>query len=108
MAKILKYSFCAYYCVTGVSNGAVGDEFIEQAKCIMSRDIFNLKNWENNVQSQNLSKSSGVIKLLEILWYCGWDMLKCNLTSDKLNKNLNFTKTLILSSMQKYFDPTGL
>lgn len=47
--KKLQYSFDVDNCVKSVSNTVEEDEFVEQAKCIMSRGEFDLRNWEINV-----------------------------------------------------------
>lgn len=48
MAEDLKYSFYVDGCAAGVSNVTENEEFIEQVKTIMSRDSFNIRNWERN------------------------------------------------------------
>ncbi|GFY09791.1 uncharacterized protein TNCV_3697531 [Trichonephila clavipes] len=66
-------------CVTGVNSIAQQEEFVSRSKEILSRGCFNLRNWESNVESKHISKSTGTTKLLGIIWDLDKDTLKCKI-----------------------------
>ncbi|GFS52776.1 uncharacterized protein TNIN_420021 [Trichonephila inaurata madagascariensis] len=73
----LKFSFYIDNCVTGVNDIAQQEKFVLRSKEILSRGCFNLRNWESNVESKHISKSTGTTKLLGIIWDLDKDTLKC-------------------------------
>ncbi|GFX11702.1 integrase catalytic domain-containing protein [Trichonephila clavipes] len=104
----LKLSFYVDNCVTGVNDIAQQEEFILRSKEILSRGCFNLRNWESNVESKHISKSTGTTKLLGIIWDLDKDTLKCKIDFKSLSGETKITQRLILATVQKIFDPIGM
>ncbi|GFW13399.1 integrase catalytic domain-containing protein [Trichonephila clavipes] len=104
----LKLSFYVDNCFTGGNAIAQQEEFILRSKEILSRGCFNLRNWESNVESKHISKSTGTMKLLGIIWDLGKDTLKCKIDFESLSGETKITKRLILATVQKFFDPIGM
>ncbi|GFV28561.1 integrase catalytic domain-containing protein [Trichonephila clavipes] len=104
----LKLSFDVDNCVTGVNSIAQQQEFILRSKEILSRGCFNLRNWESNVESKHISKSTDTTKLLGIIWDLDKDTLKCKIDFESLSDETKITKRLILATIQKFFDPIGM
>ncbi|GFU88636.1 integrase catalytic domain-containing protein [Trichonephila clavipes] len=102
----LKLSFYVDNCVTG--SIAQQEEFVLRSKEILSRGCFNLRNWESNVESKHISKSTGTTKLLGIIWDFDKDTLKCKRDFESLSGETKITKRLILATVQKIFDPIGM
>ncbi|GFV21013.1 integrase catalytic domain-containing protein [Trichonephila clavipes] len=98
---------CIYY----ASFGKLADEieiFIEKTKLIMSEGCFNLRIFESNVASKSVDKHSGETFILGIIWDLDNDVLKCCTNFDSLTCEVKITKRLVLSTMQKVFDPIGM
>ncbi|GFU36883.1 integrase catalytic domain-containing protein [Trichonephila clavipes] len=105
VAQKLKSSFYVDNCVTGVFSADEIDIFIEKTKLIMSEGCFNLRIFESNVASKSVDKHSGEIFILGIIWDLDNDVLKCCTNFDSLTCEVKITKQLVLSTVQKVFDP---
>ncbi|GFW22788.1 integrase catalytic domain-containing protein [Trichonephila clavipes] len=104
----LKLSFYVDNCVIGVNDIAQQEEFILRSKEILSRGCFNLRNWESNVESKQISKSTGKTKLLGIIWDLDKGILKCKIDFESLSGETKITKRLILATVQIFFYPIGM
>ncbi|GFW42303.1 DUF1758 domain-containing protein [Trichonephila clavipes] len=93
------------------SFGKLADEieiFIEKSKLIMSEGCFNLRIFESNVASKSVDKHSGETFILGIIWDLDNDVLKCCTNFDSLTCEVKIMKRLVLSTVQKVFDPIGM
>ncbi|GFY16142.1 integrase catalytic domain-containing protein [Trichonephila clavipes] len=108
VAQKLKSSFYADNCVTGVFSVDQIDIFIEKTKLIMSGGCFNLRIFESKVASKSVDKHSGETFILCITWDLDNDGLKCCTNFDSLTCEVKITKPLVLSTVQKVFDPIGM
>ncbi|GFW61955.1 uncharacterized protein TNCV_4669801 [Trichonephila clavipes] len=73
----------------------------------MSEGCFNLRISESNVASKSVDKHSGETFILGIIWDLG-NVLKCCTNFDSLTCEVKITKRLVLSTVQKVFDPIGM
>ncbi|GFU55540.1 integrase catalytic domain-containing protein [Trichonephila clavipes] len=108
VAQKLKSSFYVDNCVTGVFSADEIEIFIEKTKLIMSEGCFNLRIFESNVASKSVDKHSGETFILGIIWDLDSDVLKCCTNFDSLTCEVKITKRLVLSTVQKVFDPIGM
>ncbi|GFT60820.1 integrase catalytic domain-containing protein [Trichonephila clavipes] len=108
VALKLKSSFYVDNCVTGVFSADEIEIFIEKTKLIMSEGCFNLRIFESNVASKSVDKHSGETFILGIIWDLDNDVLKCCTNFDSLTCEVKITKRLVLSMVQKVFDPIGM
>ncbi|GFT06649.1 integrase catalytic domain-containing protein [Trichonephila clavipes] len=108
VALKLKSSFYVDNCVTGVFSADEIEIFIEKTKLIMSEGCFNLRIFESNVASKSVDKHSGETFILGIIWDLDNDFLKCCTNFDSLTCEVKITKRLVLSTVQKVFDPIGM
>ncbi|GFX36242.1 uncharacterized protein TNCV_2065801 [Trichonephila clavipes] len=108
VALKLKSSFYGNNCVTGVFSADEIEIFIEKTKLIMSEGCFNLRIFESNVASKSVDKHSGETFILGIIWDLDNDVLKCCTNFDSLTCEGKITKRLVLSTVQKVFDPIGM
>ncbi|GFV97737.1 DUF5641 domain-containing protein [Trichonephila clavipes] len=108
VALKLKSSFYVDNCVTGVFSADEIEIFIEKTKLIMSEGCFNLRIFESNVASKSVDKHSGETFILGIIWDLDSDVLKCCTNFDSLTCEVKITKRLVLSTVQKVFDPIGM
>ncbi|GFX62692.1 integrase catalytic domain-containing protein [Trichonephila clavipes] len=108
VAQKLKSSFYVDNCVTGVFSANEIEIFIEKTKLIMSEGCFNLRIFESNVASKSVDKHSGETFILGIIWDLDNDVLKCCTNFDSLTCEVKITKRLVLSTVQKDFDPIGM
>ncbi|GFT30114.1 integrase catalytic domain-containing protein [Trichonephila clavipes] len=108
VAQKLKSSFYVDNCVTGVFSADEIEIFIEKTKLIMSERCFNLRIFESNVASKSVDKHSGETFILGIIWDLDNDVLKCCTNFDSLMCEAKITKRLVLSTVQKVFDPIGM
>ncbi|GFT10459.1 DUF5641 domain-containing protein [Nephila pilipes] len=92
----------------GVCNVAVADNFVEKAQLIMSKGCFNLRGWESNVGCKHTSRNSGDTSVLGIIWNLDEDTLKCKIDFEILSCGTKINKRLILSTVQKLYDPIGV
>ncbi|GFS55678.1 integrase catalytic domain-containing protein [Trichonephila clavipes] len=76
--------------------------------CIMNKEFFNLRGFESNVDCKNVDKHSGDTSILGIIWNLDIDILKCYADLEPFTCEVRITKRLILSVVQKIFDPIGL
>ncbi|GFX47655.1 integrase catalytic domain-containing protein [Trichonephila clavipes] len=74
----------------------------------MSEGCFNLRIFESNVASKSVDKHSGETFILGIIWDLDNDVLKCCTNFDSLTCEVKITKRLVLSTVQKVFDPIGM
>ncbi|GFW74107.1 uncharacterized protein TNCV_4176531 [Trichonephila clavipes] len=74
----------------------------------MSEGCFNLRIFESNVASKSVDKHSGETFILGIIWDLDNDVLKCCKNFDSLTCEVKITKRLVLSTVQKVFDPIGM
>ncbi|GFV62828.1 integrase catalytic domain-containing protein [Trichonephila clavipes] len=108
VAQKLKSSFYVDNCVTGVFSADEIEIFIEKTKLIMSEGCFNLRIFESNVASKSVDKYSSETFILGIIWDLNNDVLKCCTNFDSLTCEVKITKRLVLSTVQKVFDPIGM
>ncbi|GFX02263.1 integrase catalytic domain-containing protein [Trichonephila clavipes] len=108
VALKLKSSFYVDNCVTGVFSADEIEIFIEKTKLIMSEGCFNLCIFGSNVASKSVDKHSGETFILGIIWDLDNDVLKCCTNFDSLTCEVKITKRLVLSTVQKVFDPIGM
>ncbi|GFW85121.1 integrase catalytic domain-containing protein [Trichonephila clavipes] len=108
VAKKLKSSFYVDNCVTGVFSDDEIEILIEKTKLIKSEGCFNLRIFESNVASKSVDKHSGETFILGIIWDLDNDVLKCCTNFDSLTCEVKITKRLVLSTVQKVFDPIGM
>ncbi|GFX61392.1 integrase catalytic domain-containing protein [Trichonephila clavipes] len=108
VAQKLKSSFYVDNCVTGVFSAEEIEIFIEKTKLIMSEGCFNLRIFESNVASKSVDKHSDETFILGIIWDLDNDVLKCCTSFDSLTCEVKTTKRLVLSTVQKVFDPIGM
>ncbi|GFU30829.1 integrase catalytic domain-containing protein [Trichonephila clavipes] len=108
VAQKLKSSFYVDNCVTGVFSADEIEIFIEKTKLIMSERCFNLRIFESNVASKSVDKHSGETFILGIIWDLDNDVLKFCTNFDSLTCEVKITKRLVLSTVQKVFDPIGM
>ncbi|GFY61133.1 uncharacterized protein TNIN_483531 [Trichonephila inaurata madagascariensis] len=73
----------------------------------MTEGCFNLRIFESNVASKNVDKHSGETIILGILWDLD-SVLKCCTNFESLTSEAKITKRLVLSTVQKVFDPIGM
>ncbi|GFU59455.1 DUF1758 domain-containing protein [Trichonephila clavipes] len=62
----------------------------------------------SNVASKSVDKHSGETFILGIIWDLDNDVLKCCTNFDSLTCEVKITKRLVLSTVQKVFDPIGM
>ncbi|GFU08886.1 DUF1758 domain-containing protein [Trichonephila clavipes] len=108
VAQKLKSSFYVDNCVTGVFSADETDIFIDKTKLIMSEGCFNLRIFGSNVASKSVDKHSGETFILGIIWDLDNDVLKCCTNFDSLTCEVKITKRLVLSTVQKVFEPIGM
>ncbi|GFW15007.1 DUF1758 domain-containing protein [Trichonephila clavipes] len=108
VAQKLKSSFYVDNCVTGVFSADEIEIFIEKTKLFMSEGCFNLRIFESNVASKSVDKRSGETFIFGIIWDLDNDVLKCCTNFDSLTCEVKITKRLVLSTVQKVFDPIGM
>ncbi|GFY16299.1 integrase_H2C2 domain-containing protein [Trichonephila clavipes] len=106
VAQKLKSSFYVDNCVTGVFSADEIEIFIEKTKLIMSEGCFNLRIFKSNMASKSVDKHSGETFILGIIW--DNDVLKCCTSFDSVTCEVKITKRLVLSTVQKVFDPIGM
>ncbi|GFY09490.1 integrase_H2C2 domain-containing protein [Trichonephila clavipes] len=106
----MKRSFYVDNLVCGVYNTSELEHFIGQAKCIMNKGFYNLRCFESNVDCKNVDKHSGDTSVLGIIWNLDNDVPKRCADLEPLTCEVRITiyKRLILSVVQKIFDPIGL
>ncbi|GFV95790.1 uncharacterized protein TNCV_1728401 [Trichonephila clavipes] len=104
----LRHSFYVDNYLTSVNNVIEEKNFIETAQKVMSRACFNLRGWESNFPCEYMCKSSGVTRVLGMLWDLDNDYLMCSINLKTLTCETRVTKRLILSLVQQMFDPIGM
>ncbi|GBO04727.1 hypothetical protein AVEN_179307-1 [Araneus ventricosus] len=108
MVAKLKGSFYVDNCLTGVNDPCDQASFIERTQALMSRGDFNLRGLVSNVACEFISKHSGDASVLGLLWNLDGDKLRCNIHLEVLSCENVISKRLILSLVQKIFDPIGI
>ncbi|GBN50274.1 hypothetical protein AVEN_255564-1 [Araneus ventricosus] len=101
----LKGSFYVDNCLTGVNDPCDLASFIERTQTLMSMGGFNLRGWVSNVACEFISKQSGNASVLGLLWNLDADKLRCSIDFEVLSCETVISKRLILSLVQKIFDP---
>ncbi|GFY78675.1 uncharacterized protein TNIN_162381 [Trichonephila inaurata madagascariensis] len=101
----LRPSFYVDNCLISVNNVIEEKHFIETAQKVMSRTCFNLRGWESNFPCEYMCKSSGVTRVLGMLWELDNDSLMCSINFKTLTCETRVIKRLILSLVQQMFDP---
>ncbi|UYV75673.1 hypothetical protein LAZ67_13000972 [Cordylochernes scorpioides] len=103
-AKILAQSFYMDNCITSLETKQEVQEFQKAAIEIMDRAKMDLREWEYSLE-ENPEKGT-CTKILGVVWNKMEDSLKCELP-DNLSLQPNLTKRLVLSMVQRIFDPLG-
>ncbi|UYV79914.1 hypothetical protein LAZ67_18001034 [Cordylochernes scorpioides] len=103
-AKILAQSFYMDNCITSLETKQEVQEFQKAAIEIMDRAKMDLREWENSL-GENPEKGT-CTKILGVVWNKMEDSLKCKLP-DNLSLQPILTKRLVLSMVQRIFDPLG-
>ncbi|GFT26505.1 uncharacterized protein TNCV_3603551 [Trichonephila clavipes] len=101
----LRPSFYVDNCLISVNNVIEGKHFIETVQKMMSRACFNLRGWESNFPCEYMRKSSGVTRVLGMLWNLDNDSLMCSINIKTLTCETRVSKRLILSLVQQMLDP---
>lgn len=81
------------------------DDVISKVTQILSRDCFNFRGSESNVECKNVSKSTETFNILWLLLNLVKDKIKCNIICDYLKADEKLTRRCILSAIQKIFYP---
>ncbi|GFV68731.1 uncharacterized protein TNCV_1902471 [Trichonephila clavipes] len=102
IAQEMKQSFYVDTLVCGVYNTSELEHFIEQAKCIMNKGIFNLRGFESNVDCKNVDKHSGDTSVLGIIWNLDNDVLKCCADLEPLTCEVRVTKINFISCAKDF------
>ncbi|GFY28277.1 39S ribosomal protein L49, mitochondrial [Trichonephila clavipes] len=108
VAQKLKSSFYVDNCVTGVFSANEIVNLVFSINISMSERCFNLRIFGSNVASKSVDKHSGETFILGIIWDLDNDVLKCCTNFDSLTCEVKITKRLVLSTVQKVFDPIGM
>ncbi|UYV62047.1 hypothetical protein LAZ67_1007617 [Cordylochernes scorpioides] len=103
-AKILAQSFYMDNCITSLETKQEVQEFQKAAIEIMDRAKMDLREWEYSLE-ENPEKGT-CTKILGVVWNKMEDSLKCELP-DNLSIQPKLTKRLVLSMVQRIFDPLG-
>ncbi|UYV70099.1 hypothetical protein LAZ67_7001786, partial [Cordylochernes scorpioides] len=103
-AKILAQSFYMDNCITSLETKQEVHEFQKAAIEIMDRAKMDLREWEYSLE-ENPEKGT-CTKILGVVWNKMEDSLKCELP-DNLSLQPKLTKRLVLSMVQRIFDPLG-
>ncbi|UYV79073.1 hypothetical protein LAZ67_17001003, partial [Cordylochernes scorpioides] len=103
-AKILAQSFFMDNCITSLETKQEVQEFQKAAIEIMDRAKMDLREWEYSLE-ENPEKGT-CTKILGVVWNKMEDSLKCELP-DNLSLQPKLTKRLVLSMVQRIFDPLG-
>ncbi|UYV71355.1 hypothetical protein LAZ67_8002739 [Cordylochernes scorpioides] len=103
-AKILAQSFYMDNCITSLETKQEVQEFQKAAIEIMDRAKMDLREWEYSLE-ENPGKGT-CTKILGVVWNKMEDSLKCELP-DNLSIQPKLTKRLVLSMVQRIFDPLG-
>ncbi|UYV85011.1 hypothetical protein LAZ67_X004248 [Cordylochernes scorpioides] len=103
-AKILAQSFYMDNCITSLETKQEVQEFQKAAIEIMDRVKMDLREWEYSLE-ENPEKGT-CTKILGVVWNKMEDSLKCELP-DNLSIQPKLTKRLVLSMVQRIFDPLG-
>ncbi|UYV84726.1 hypothetical protein LAZ67_X003222 [Cordylochernes scorpioides] len=103
-AKILAQSFYMDNCITSLETKQEVQEFQKAAIEIMDRAKMDLREWEYSLE-ENPEKGT-CTKILGVVWNKMEDSLKCELP-DILSFQPKLTKRLVLSMVQRIFDPLG-
>ncbi|UYV73955.1 hypothetical protein LAZ67_11001581 [Cordylochernes scorpioides] len=103
-AKILAQSFYMDNCITSLETKQEVQEFQKAAIEIMDRAKMDLREWEYSLE-ENPEKGT-CTKILGVVWNKMEDSLKCELP-DILSLQPKLTKRLVLSMVQRIFDPLG-
>ncbi|GFT96653.1 uncharacterized protein NPIL_563661 [Nephila pilipes] len=74
----------------------------------MSKGCFNFRGWESNIECKHASRNSGDTSFLGIIWNLDEDTLKCKIDFEILSCGIKINKRLILSPVQKLYDPIGV
>ncbi|UYV63002.1 hypothetical protein LAZ67_2002805 [Cordylochernes scorpioides] len=102
--KILAQSFYMDNCITSLETKQEVQEFQKAAIEIMDRAKMDLREWEYSLE-ENPEKGT-CTKILGVVWNKMEDSLKCELP-DNLSIQPKLTKRLVLSMVQRIFDPLG-
>ncbi|UYV67558.1 hypothetical protein LAZ67_5001204 [Cordylochernes scorpioides] len=103
-AKILAQSFYMDNCITSLETKQEVQEFQKAAIEIMDGAKMDLREWEYSLE-ENPEKGT-CTKILGVVWNKMEDSLKCELP-DNLSIQPKLTKRLVLSMVQRIFDPLG-
>ncbi|UYV84919.1 hypothetical protein LAZ67_X004007, partial [Cordylochernes scorpioides] len=103
-ANILAQSFYMDNCITSLETKQEVQEFQKAAIEIMDRAKMDLREWEYSLE-ENPEKGT-CTKILGVVWNKMEDSLKCELP-DNLSLQPKLTKRLVLSMVQRIFDPLG-
>lgn len=103
-AQILAKSFYVDNCLTSLNTKEETSKFILEAKEVMSRAKFDLRQW---VTSQDINETGKqVISVLGLLWDTENDELWCNLNNLPAAVG-TISKKELMSLIQRIFDPIG-
>ncbi|UYV82837.1 hypothetical protein LAZ67_22001033 [Cordylochernes scorpioides] len=103
-AKILAQSFYMDNCITSLETKQEVQGFQKATIEIMDRAKMDLREWEYSLE-ENPEKGT-CTKILGVVWNKMEDSLKCELP-DNLSLQPKLTKRLVLSMVQRIFDPLG-
>lgn len=99
----LQSSFYVDNCVTSVKDAAELSIFIREATSVMAEGKFDLRGWEHNLISVQETPTS----VLGVSWDKSLDTLTLSDSCWQDSKHDKITRRIILSVVQKLFDPIG-
>ena len=101
----LQQSLYVDNCVTSVSNVEDYENFKQKATELMAEAKMELRQWECTENENSEVESYPFTSVLGLKWNKKSDTLRCDVTPSKLPTKI--TKRVILSEVQKIFDPMG-
>ncbi|UYV69246.1 hypothetical protein LAZ67_6002970 [Cordylochernes scorpioides] len=104
VAKMLAQSFYMDNCVASLETKLEVQEFQRTAIEIVEGARMSLREWEYSFEDNPREKA--ITKILGVVWNKGEDILKCDFPKD-LSLPSRLTKRLVLSIVQRIFDPLG-
>lgn len=103
----LRKSFYVDDLLSGVGNEEDIPFFMDTTQNILKSACFNLKGWNCNIKT-DLANCSGTIGLLGLNWNLDSDLISCKIPEIMVKETDLVTKRMVLSVMQKIFDPMGI
>lgn len=107
-ADILASSFYVDNLITSLDTEEATQHFIQEAKNIMHKAKFNLRQWVTSPLKINETEKT-IISVLGLLWDTASDEILCNLSALPSSSEVGkINKRNLLSLTQKIYDPVGM